>query len=107
MKESQREAMLQDINKKNTSGETPLHQVVIKGDLELTTFLIDHKARGAMLGPHSQCLLLPSAWLVVSARLLASVWVVRSVTVRERVVPAGVCGLSPSASESYQLVCAD
>jgi hypothetical protein len=44
LKESRREEILLNINKRNSSGETPLHQEVIKGDLELVAFLIEHKA---------------------------------------------------------------
>eukprot|EP00039_Didymoeca_costata_P002512 m.60696 g.60696 ORF g.60696 m.60696 type:complete len:551 (+) comp11344_c0_seq2:106-1758(+) len=44
MKDSEREAMRQNMHKRNASGETPLHQVVIKGNLEYVKFLLDHKA---------------------------------------------------------------
>jgi hypothetical protein len=44
LKESRREEILLNINKRNSSGETALHQEVIKGDAELVAFLIEHKA---------------------------------------------------------------
>lgn len=37
--------MLLNINKRNASGETPLHQVVIKGDIDFAKILIDRGAK--------------------------------------------------------------
>jgi ankyrin repeat protein len=43
-KKSQRDAMMQNVNKRNASGETHLHVAAIKGDLDLVQDLIQHNA---------------------------------------------------------------
>eukprot|EP00041_Stephanoeca_diplocostata_P019518 m.422166 g.422166 ORF g.422166 m.422166 type:complete len:711 (+) comp21326_c0_seq1:111-2243(+) len=43
-KQSEEDAMLLHVNKRNASGETPLHQMVIKGNIELVSKLIDKGA---------------------------------------------------------------